>query len=515
MSVARAVAIFSPQVTSVLRFLLKHAQQLGFHGFDDSLPTIEFMELVYKWFTLHNIKSTSLFWMSRDALRMPFYGPDDERLLWLENECLIYFDLWKESTAHNLEFLSEETYEALRVTTMSTVLCTRHLLGCGFHFVLTGKFSSDDVESLFSTIRQLNGSNDQTDAYAALSSLQKILVTGCIHSSPSGNVGSVIGSIGEATKLAPQPAAAAPPDKDIKKLLLPYLTAWERFPKLDGYLKSAKALVKELTKCTSCRSRGEAEEEKSGAAKKMAAIDRPAVLKQMVSATLPTSADARGPQRTCDPHCESPDLRVTPHLQAEKKQGPCLASRTSRCSPACPAEEDRPVYSCSPAGPSSKPGSGTATQLLFCWSDPDVVELQPESSIFVETGALHAVLNSAKTPTALARGLLPAVFNWHALLTCSMKGQKAKGMHKPVTQRPPLHAAAIDAILGLGGSVRVMAEKMVQDTDKLLQNNEKFFRRASALRDHLLRRNDQQKQKIDTLKSTLLDNLNKYSKDGE
>ncbi|XP_075736247.1 uncharacterized protein LOC142761716 isoform X2 [Rhipicephalus microplus] len=179
----------------------------------------------------------------------------------------------------------------------------------------------------------------------------------------------------------------------------------------------------------------------------MAAIDRPAVLKQMVSATLPTSADARGPQRTCDPHCESPDLRVTPHLQAEKKQGPCLASRTSRCSPACPAEEDRPVYSCSPAGPSSKPGSGTATQLLFCWSDPDVVELQPESSIFVETGALHAVLNSAKTPTALARGLLPAVFNWHALLTCSMKGQKAKGMHKPVTQRPPLHAAAIDAIL--------------------------------------------------------------------
>lgn len=63
----------------MLSFLLKHAQQLGFHGFDDSLPTIEFMELVYKWFTLHNIKSTSLFWMSRDALRMPFYGPDDER----------------------------------------------------------------------------------------------------------------------------------------------------------------------------------------------------------------------------------------------------------------------------------------------------------------------------------------------------------------------------------------------------------------------------------------------------
>lgn len=86
---------------------------------------------------------------------------------------------------------------------------------------------------------------------------------------------------------------------------------------------------------------------------------------------------------------------------------------------------------------------------------PQVVELQPGSSIFVEQRALHAVQSSAKTPTELARGLLPAVFNRHALLTCSMKGQKAKGMHKPVAQRPPLHAAGIDAILGKHVSANV------------------------------------------------------------
>ncbi|XP_075724116.1 uncharacterized protein LOC119183488 [Rhipicephalus microplus] len=102
-----------------------------------------------------------------------------------------------------------------------------------------------------------------------------------------------------------------------------------------------------------------------------------------------------------------------------------------------------------------EPGSGTATQLLFCWSDPDVVELQPGSSIFVEARALQAVLHSAKTSTALARGLLPAVFNKQALLTCSMKGQKAKGAHKPVAQRPPLHAAAIDAILAYTKSTAI------------------------------------------------------------
>ncbi|XP_075731961.1 uncharacterized protein LOC142774789 [Rhipicephalus microplus] len=76
----------------------------------------------------------------------------------------------------------------------------------------------------------------------------------------------------------------------------------KKYKQLDGYLKSAEALVKELSKCTSSRSRGEVEEKKRGAAKKMGAIDRPAVLKQIVSATLPTSADARGPQLTCDPH---------------------------------------------------------------------------------------------------------------------------------------------------------------------------------------------------------------------
>ncbi|KAM7295701.1 uncharacterized protein ISCGN_020974 [Ixodes scapularis] len=230
MNVGRAIAIFSPQVTSVLRFLQQHGHRLGAPGFENCLPTVEFMELVYKWFVLHNIKSTTLHWSSRDAMRMPFYGTDDERLSWLETECLDYFETWKQETTHKLQFLSQETYEALRVTTKSTVLCTRHLLDSGFHFVLTAKFSSDDVESLFSTIRQLNGSNDQTDAYAALSALQKILVTGIIHSSASGNVGSVVGSLGEATKLPPLPSKQATTVEDLGKLVLPYLPTLERYP---------------------------------------------------------------------------------------------------------------------------------------------------------------------------------------------------------------------------------------------------------------------------------------------
>ncbi|XP_070379309.1 uncharacterized protein [Dermacentor albipictus] len=202
---------------------------LGAPAFGDCLPTVEFMELVHEWFVLHNIKSTTVPWTSGDALRMPFYCAEDERLSWLENHFLMYFTEWKEGISHKMTFLSDETYEALRVTSMSTVLCTKFLLNSGFHFGLTAKFSSDDVESLFSTIRQLNGSNDQTDANAALSSLQKIWVTGIIYASSSANAGSVVGSLGKTSKLFPIPVKATS-DSGIKKLLLPHLAALERYP---------------------------------------------------------------------------------------------------------------------------------------------------------------------------------------------------------------------------------------------------------------------------------------------
>lgn len=95
------------------------------------------------------------------------------RFLWLDTVCLKYSACWKESTSHKQEFLSKEAYEALRVSTLSTVLCIKHLLQLKLHFVLNRKFSSDDVESLFPAIRQLNGSNELTDAYAALSVLKR------------------------------------------------------------------------------------------------------------------------------------------------------------------------------------------------------------------------------------------------------------------------------------------------------------------------------------------------------
>lgn len=151
-------------------------------------------------------------------------------MTWLENDLLDYFLVWKNTAPAKAAFLSEETYEALCITTASTVACTRHLLAMGFHFVLTARYVSDDVEALFSMLRQLNGQNDQTNARAALSSLQKILVTGLLHSSKSGNTSPTVGTLGELKKVVSTASPTASSPVDLINILEPYTDALERLP---------------------------------------------------------------------------------------------------------------------------------------------------------------------------------------------------------------------------------------------------------------------------------------------
>ncbi|CAN7989825.1 unnamed protein product [Ixodes pacificus] len=88
-----------------------------------------------------------------------------------------------------------------------------------------------------------------------------------------------------------------------------------------------------------------------------------------------------------------------------------------------------------------------ASQLLHSWNDAGVVELGPGSAIFVESSQLRSIETYSKTATATARGLLAAVFTQQALVICSVKGQRAKGSHRPSEQRPPLDVSAVTAIL--------------------------------------------------------------------
>jgi hypothetical protein len=64
-------------------------------------------------------------------------------------------------------FFSDQTYEALLFTTRSTIDTVRFLLSSGFQFVLTRKLNSDNIERLFSCLRQSNGGNFHMEARAA------------------------------------------------------------------------------------------------------------------------------------------------------------------------------------------------------------------------------------------------------------------------------------------------------------------------------------------------------------
>ncbi|XP_077492165.1 uncharacterized protein LOC144103275 [Amblyomma americanum] len=88
-----------------------------------------------------------------------------------------------------------------------------------------------------------------------------------------------------------------------------------------------------------------------------------------------------------------------------------------------------------------------SSKLRHTWSDPGVMELEPGCGVFVATLSVRNIEQLSKTATATARCLLTAVFMEQALLTCSGKGNRAKGTHRPNEQRPPLEPAAVRAIL--------------------------------------------------------------------
>lgn len=75
------------------------------------------------------------------------------------------------------------------MTTYSTVACTKYLLREErFFFVLTRRFNSDPIESLFGTLRMSSGCNDTLDVRAALSGLEKVLKTGIATANAASNV---------------------------------------------------------------------------------------------------------------------------------------------------------------------------------------------------------------------------------------------------------------------------------------------------------------------------------------
>ncbi|XP_023216072.1 uncharacterized protein LOC111618738 [Centruroides sculpturatus] len=186
MNVLRAVQIFSIELIAALETMVDISPENVVHkaGLQE---TINFMKIMRKWFELHDICNQTQYIYSRNQNKCPFYSLDDERLQWLQNDFLHYIEQIQSSLEKEKRF-SDETYHALRFTTVSTVLCVRHLLQEGFHYVLSRNFSSDDIEALFSHVRQLGGYNDMMDVRSSIFGIEATLKTGLIKASISANV---------------------------------------------------------------------------------------------------------------------------------------------------------------------------------------------------------------------------------------------------------------------------------------------------------------------------------------
>ncbi|KAH6932411.1 hypothetical protein HPB50_005354 [Hyalomma asiaticum] len=147
------------------------------------------MKNIHRWFILHDTSNKLQHVHQRFPDVRRYDDPDDQRLEWLEVTFPEYMENLKKQATHARGFLTTETYEALLLTTYSTVACIRYLLRTeNFPSVLTRKFSSDPTESLFGTLRRSLGCNDQLDARSAVSGLQKLLKTGIAAASENSNV---------------------------------------------------------------------------------------------------------------------------------------------------------------------------------------------------------------------------------------------------------------------------------------------------------------------------------------
>ncbi|KAH6946207.1 hypothetical protein HPB50_012161 [Hyalomma asiaticum] len=119
MNVRAAVQLFSLAVTAALCYLKDQAGHSCDADFASAGPTIEFMQMMQRWFTMMDISNCQQHIHCNIVDARQFTEADDLRLEWLEGAFITYIeDLGNESAADS--FLSKETYHAL---VFATVKC--------------------------------------------------------------------------------------------------------------------------------------------------------------------------------------------------------------------------------------------------------------------------------------------------------------------------------------------------------------------------------------------------------
>ncbi|XP_077534827.1 uncharacterized protein LOC144146771 [Haemaphysalis longicornis] len=185
------------------------------------------MDTVHRWFLLMDVSNCFQHIHQNNPDCRQFDCESDEHLEWLETTFIDYHSTMKpQCLAKN--FLTKETYQRLVMTTHPNVECVRYLLTeSHFLVVLTRKMSSHPTESFFGWLRKSAGSNDQTDARAVLSGIEKTLKTRIASKSDCSNVISVQNSNSSSTVLRDQPVTPVQAAEHFPREALTMLTLSE------------------------------------------------------------------------------------------------------------------------------------------------------------------------------------------------------------------------------------------------------------------------------------------------
>ena len=101
-NVRRAIDIFSTEIIGAIRS--QHEQ--GVPGFEEIDETVNFMELVGKWWRIMDVSSTTQGAHKRLLDKLAFYSSEDDRLSWLKN-FLLFLEDWKRQS-NDRQFLSRD-----------------------------------------------------------------------------------------------------------------------------------------------------------------------------------------------------------------------------------------------------------------------------------------------------------------------------------------------------------------------------------------------------------------------
>ena len=165
MNVSLAAQILSQSVSAAL----KH------YGSPEAEATSKFCDMMDRFFDCVNGRYPKEHLEKRKPMLAPYSSVDDDRLRWLEEDFLQYFDSWKESiearqgnyttNAKSNMFISWQTYEGIRITCYSVTEAIKYLLQNGVSYVLPECFCQDPLENYYGTQRSLGRRKDNPTVY--------------------------------------------------------------------------------------------------------------------------------------------------------------------------------------------------------------------------------------------------------------------------------------------------------------------------------------------------------------